>query len=72
MNTASSKPSKTIEIIVSPSGQTQLQTKGFSGAECQAASQFLEAALGQRGASRPTPEFFLPPATESIPLRQGE
>ncbi|MCA9125158.1 MAG: DUF2997 domain-containing protein [Planctomycetales bacterium] len=63
---------KIIEVVVSPTGQTRLRTQGFSGAECQAASQFLEATLGQRSASRQTPEFFLPPTTEQTPVRNGE
>ena len=39
---------KTIEIIVSPSGQVRIETKGFSGSECQEASRFIEQALGKR------------------------
>jgi hypothetical protein len=49
--------SKLIEIIVSPTGQTQIQTKGFAGAECRQASQFIEQALGQRTSEQLTPEF---------------
>lgn len=37
---------KVIEIIVSPTGETRLETKGFSGAECREASKFVEKALG--------------------------
>ncbi|MCH8149830.1 MAG: DUF2997 domain-containing protein, partial [Planctomycetes bacterium] len=37
---------KTIEIIISPSGQSRVETKGYSGSKCQEASRFLEAALG--------------------------
>jgi hypothetical protein len=33
---------KTIEITVSPTGQTSVETKGFSGAECRQASEFIE------------------------------
>ena len=40
--------SKTIEIVVTPTGQTQVQTKGFVGSECRQASQFIEQALGKR------------------------
>ena len=40
--------SKTIEIIVTPTGQTQVQTKGFVGSECRQASQFIGQALGKR------------------------
>ena len=40
---------KTIEIIVSSTGQTQVETKGFAGSECRDASRFLEEALGALG-----------------------
>ena len=39
---------RTIEIIVSPKGETSVQTKGFAGSECRQASGFIEDALGQR------------------------
>ena len=48
---------KTIEILVSPQGQAQVQTQGFSGAECQQASKFLEQALGRRQSEQLTAEF---------------
>ncbi|WP_339612935.1 DUF2997 domain-containing protein [uncultured Rubinisphaera sp.] len=37
-----------IEIIVSPNGQTQIETKGFVGTECRNATRFLENTLGQQ------------------------
>jgi len=49
---------KTIEITVSPTGQTRVETKGFAGAECREASQFLETALGRRTEERLTAEFY--------------
>ena len=49
--------SKTIEIVVSPTGQTQVQTKGFVGSECRQASKFIEKALGQRTNEQLTAEF---------------
>ena len=49
---------KIIEIIVAPDGQTKLQTKGFTGASCQAASRFLEQALGQTVGDQRTAEFY--------------
>ena len=49
--------SKTIEIVVSPNGQTQVKTKGFTGSECRQASQFIEQALGQRTSEQLTSEF---------------
>ncbi len=50
--------SKIIEITVSPSGQTRIETKGFTGADCQAASRFIEQALGQRQSEQVKPEFY--------------
>ncbi len=50
--------SKTIEIIVSPKGETTVTTKGFIGAECREASKFLESALGQRLQETLTGEFY--------------
>ena len=37
---------KTIEITVSPKGETKVETKGFLGSDCQAATRSIEAALG--------------------------
>jgi hypothetical protein len=48
---------KTIEIIVSPTGETTVTTKGFTGSSCREASKFVEEALGQRGEERLTAEF---------------
>ena len=48
---------KCIEITVSPTGQTSVQTKGFVGGECRDASRFLEEALGQRVSESLTAEF---------------
>ncbi len=42
---------KTIEITINPTGETKVETRGFSGASCRDASRFLE------GARRPRPEF---------------
>jgi hypothetical protein len=55
---------KLIEIIISPNGETQLSTKGFAGAECRQASQFLEQALGTRTSEQLTGECYQPAATQ--------
>ena len=47
-----------IEVVVSPQGETTIQTKGYTGAGCLQASQFLEQALGVASADRKTTEFF--------------
>lgn len=48
---------KTIEIVVTPTGQTKVQTQGFTGSSCREASQFLEQALGSRVSETLTAEF---------------
>jgi hypothetical protein len=48
---------KTIDIIVSPQGETKIETKGFAGAECRDASKFLEEALGKQTSEKLTAEF---------------
>ena len=48
---------KIIEIVVSPTGQTQVQTKGFAGATCRQASEFLEKALGRTTGEQLTGAF---------------
>ena len=47
-----------IEVVVSPQGETIVQTQGYVGAECVLASQWLEQALGMSVADRKTSEFF--------------
>jgi hypothetical protein len=47
-----------IEVIVSPTGETTVQTRGFSGGECLQASKFLEQALGVVAAEQKTAEFY--------------
>lgn len=54
MNTTTSK---IIEIVVSPTGQTDVQTKGFTGGECREASRFVEEALGHKVEETLTAEF---------------
>jgi len=49
--------SRTIEITVKPDGSTSLETKGFAGNGCRAASEFLERALGSRESEQLTSEF---------------
>lgn len=47
-----------IEVIVSPQGEATIQSKGFAGSDCLAASRFLEQALGVVASERKTHEFF--------------
>ena len=48
---------KTIEITVSPTGETKVETRGFTGSECREASKFVEQALGRKTAETLTAEF---------------
>lgn len=50
--------SRVIEVIVSPQGETTVQTKGYAGGDCLQASKFLEEALGVATADRKTTEFY--------------
>jgi hypothetical protein len=47
-----------IEVVVSPKGETTVQTKGYGGASCLQASRFLEQALGVSSDDRKTSEFY--------------
>jgi Protein of unknown function (DUF2997) len=58
---------RVIEVIVSPTGEMTVQTKGYVGGDCLQASQFLEQALGAAVADRKTAEFF---QTNAIPQHQ--
>ena len=55
MNTTS----KTIEITVSTNGEAKVETKGFSGSDCQNATRSLELALGARQAELLKGEFYV-------------
>ena len=50
--------SQIIEVIISTTGETSVQTKGFTGASCRDASRFLEDALGASTGEQLTSEFF--------------
>ena len=50
--------SRVIEVVVSPTGETTVQTKGYAGGDCLQASKFLEQSLGVVAAERRTAEFY--------------
>ena len=54
-----------IEITVSPTGETRLQTHGYLGSDCLQASQYLEQALGLATSDRKTEAFY-----DSVPTQQ--
>ena len=57
---------QTIEVIVSPTGETKIETKGFTGSSCRDASRFVEEALGQRTGEQLTAEFHQTQTTQQI------
>ena len=50
---------KTIEITVSPKGETRIETNGFTGSDCRGASKFIESALGKSAGETLKPEFYV-------------
>ena len=57
--------SRTIEIVIAPTGKATVQTTGFTGSSCRDASRFLEEALGRQTDERLTPEFHETAQTET-------
>ncbi|WP_146600689.1 DUF2997 domain-containing protein [Novipirellula aureliae] len=49
---------KTILIVISPNGESKVETQGFSGSECRQASRFLKSALGTKRTETLTSEFY--------------
>lgn len=52
---------KTLEVIVSPSGGVEIEAKGYSGAECEKATRALEEALGRKLKDVRTTEYYKGP-----------
>ena len=48
---------KVVEIIISPTGQLTINAAGFSGADCEKATAFLEQALGQLTGRQRKPDW---------------
>lgn len=48
---------KSIEIIVSPAGEVQIDAVGFKGADCEKATAYLEQALGVVRHKTKKPEY---------------
>jgi hypothetical protein len=60
-----------IEVTVSPSGETTVQTKGFAGSSCRDASKAIERALGIVESDTPTAEMHQTTSTpQNIQQRQ--
>ncbi|MCA9124638.1 MAG: DUF2997 domain-containing protein [Planctomycetaceae bacterium] len=61
---------KRIIVTVSPKGETQVETKGFAGADCKPFSRFLELALGTPAQERLTSEYHQTAVTGQSQVRQ--
>ena len=62
---------KIIRLIVSPTGETKIETRGFSGGECREASRFIDQALGQPVSEQLTAEFYQSQTTKQQ-IRQSQ
>jgi len=49
---------RTIEVLITPTGEATVQTRGYTGADCLRASKWLERSLGITTADQKTPEYF--------------
>ena len=61
---------KRIEIIVSPTGEIILESKGYSGADCMAATKAFEEALGNKQSDKKTIEYFKQSAGSDQKIQQ--
>jgi hypothetical protein len=48
----------TIDILISPTGETTIETRGFTGPACREATKSLAAALGVKQSETLTAEYF--------------
>ncbi len=49
---------KEIIIEITPEGEIQIETRGFTGKSCLAESQFLKDVLGKETARQLTPAYY--------------
>jgi len=61
---------KIIEIVITQTGETRVETKGFTGSDCQQATKALESALGLTSHEQLTGEFYLGVNQQSQTERQ--
>ena len=51
---------QTIEVVVDPAGGIKIDALGFTGADCEKATAFLEKALGCVTQTTKKPEYYRP------------
>lgn len=61
---------KIIEVVVSPQGETRIQTIGFAGSACLQASRFIEQALGKMASDVKTGEFYQSTQSQEQEIQQ--
>lgn len=61
---------KIIQITISPSGETTVETKGYEGTTCRNGSAFLERALGQTTREQLKSDFYSVPC-QSQPIQEA-
>lgn len=62
--------SKIVQVVVSPTGGTKIETTGFEGASCQDATRELERALGATTDEQLTNEYYTQNTSEQNELLQ--
>ena len=62
---------KRIEITIAPDGSSTVETKGFTGSTCRAASQWIEQALGTAAGERLTHDFHATTETQQTQQQQN-
>lgn len=56
-----------INVVVNPDGTVEVSAEGFKGKGCEAATKFIEEALGMDGDRKKLPEYY---ANETVKLTQ--
>ena len=61
----------TIEVLISAAGEVHIEAAGYEGAGCEAATRFLEEALGAAEKRTRKPEFYQSRAARASRQRLG-
>lgn len=63
---------RTIEVLISSTGETTVQTRGYTGADCLQASKWLERSVGTVTTDQRTAEFYqADEARQQLPASGG-
>lgn len=57
--------SRIINVVISPTGESQIKTEGFTGPRCREATRDLETALGSLKDETLTTEYHLSPVEQT-------